>query len=429
MSSLVGLAAVAILLAAGMARSAPSNMLDGNLQVVDLSDLRTALPLNATSSRQILWQDQDWEHDSYYNDQWPLGGADTVGFPTVVKNNHGLNQDNKYYLYYAHHDEMSGIGCAVANTITSSFVKISPTDSKVLTVPEYAPTGDPDWQPDPKNPAHYSTPSVVWNQNTGLWNMYFHYYNQSHSEWDADPSRPGQGYQMTALATCPDLAENKWTIRTNASLSGVSSYSIDPVLTTTEASWSNQASNYSAFQRLPYAMANGHEWLAFVRGTHVDVESNTERTELGFATSADGVTWTHMNENPVIAIGKEWTESTNEYRPKFIGYLGENEAGVHEYLVAWAEGTSTAQIIYSTTTDFKTFVRDPRGYATWGFADGITNVRREGDMLYMFAGKYEYTMDLSQAIPEPGTLSLLAIGLSMLLLSRWARNALRGRIA
>ena len=71
--------------------------------------------------------------------------------PSVVKNTHGLNQDNKYYYFYAHHDPMSGIGAATASTIAGPYTKTSPTDSKVLTVPNYNPFG-----PNPEDPSGVS---------------------------------------------------------------------------------------------------------------------------------------------------------------------------------------------------------------------------------------------------------------------------------
>ena len=369
--------------------------LDNSLQVVDLRDLTGDLPLDVVSSTQILWQTQDWEHNSYQNPAWPLGGADTVGYPTMVRNDHGLNPDGKYYLYYAHHDPMSGIGCAVADSITGPYAKISPTDSMVLTVPNYNPAG-----PNPDDPSHYSTPSVVWNKDEQLWFMYFHYYNHLHGAWDADPSRPGQGYQMTALATTPDLSSHDWSIYTDASYSGVSAWDIVPVLHTTDEDWANESTSYDYICRL-----KDGTWLAFMRGTTSDTADGTI-TEVGFATSTDGRNWNYLAENPVIQSGKPWTTASSEYRPKFIAYLGEDAAGDNEYLVAWGEH-SDPNTIYSTTTDFITFERDPRGYADWGVGeDGIVSAWREGDDLYLFTGKYVLEMLLPVADP----LSTVAAG-------------------
>ena len=362
---------------------------DGNLQCVDLSDLDADLPLDAVSTNQILWQTQDWEHGSFRNPGWPSGGGDSVGFPALVKNTHGLNQDSRYYLYYAHHDPMSGIGCAVADTITGPYTKISPTDSKVLTVPNYNPAG-----PNPDDPSHYSSPSVVWNEDEQLWFLYFHYYNHYWGGAGDPPgeswgdNNPGLGHQMTGLATTPDLSSHSWTIWTDPAWSRVSVWNIVPVLPTTDEAWMESQSSYHAIQRLP-----GGQWLAFLRGT-----ADSGLPTVGFGTSTDGRSWSYFTENPVIGSGKPWTLPTSEYRPKFIGYLGKN-GGVDEYLVAWSEN-SHPSVIYSTTTDFKTFVRDPRGYATWGVGDdGIVTAFREGDRLYLFSDKFVYEMALPVSNP------------------------------
>jgi len=376
------------------------DLLDSSLQVVDLRDLAGDLPLHVDWTTQILWQTENWEHSSWKNPSWPAGGGDSVGYPTVVKNIHGLNPDGKYYLYYAHHDPMSGIGCAVADSITGPYVKKSPPDSKVLTVPNYNPAG-----PNPDDPSHYSSPSVVWNEDEGLWFMYFHYYNHYHSAWEDNPSCPGYGYQMTTLATCPDLSSHNWTIWMDPAWREVSVWDIVPVFpTTNQASWSDEASDYHAIQRLPDGT-----WLGFMRGT----EYATAEPTVGFATSGDGRSWNYFPENPVIARGKSWTVDTSQYRPKFIGYLGKNGQGKDEYLVAWAEHPQP-YIIYSKTTDFKTFQRDSRGYASWGVGeDGIVSAWREDNQLYLFSGKYLSVMNLTIEDPPTTCSEAIAQGYGM----------------
>jgi len=378
-----------------------STLLDGNLQIVDLSDLNAPLPLTVDSSTQILTRTQDWEHSSFGNPAWPSGGLSTLGYPTVVKNTHGLNPDGNYYYYYAHHDPMSGIGAAVATTIDGPYTKISPTDSKVLTVPNYNPAG-----PNPGDPSHYSSPTVVWNEDTQLWHLYFHYFNHFHSAWDANPSYPGQGFQMTALATTPDLSSHNWTILTDPSYSVVSVDDIVPVLHTTDEDWANEATSYNYISRLP-----DDTWLAFMRGT-TELTNDGSVTELGFATSSDGINFNYFAENSTINSSKPWTTPSTEFRPKFIGYLGKNGSNEDEFLVAWGEG-GNPQIIYGTTTDFKTFVRDARGYASWGVGeDGTVSAFREGNSLFLFTGTDVLEMILPVSPPLlPGAIDFSTVSI------------------
>ena len=39
-------------------------------------------------------------------------------------------------------------------------------------------------------------------------------------------------------------------------------------------------------------------------------------------------------------------------------------------------------------------VRDPRGYARWQMGDGLVSPWREGDRLYLFAGRFVHAMNL-----------------------------------
>jgi hypothetical protein len=244
---------------------------------------------------------------------------------------------------------------------------------------------------------HFSSPSAVWNEDEQLWFIYFHYYNEHYWEWqnyaNPSPPTPGLGYQMTALATCPDLSSHNWTTYTNPVWHEVNDWDMVPVLPTVEEHWSREASSYHAIQRLPHPLANGHAWLGFLRGTAPDWSTGAIAA-VGFASSSDGRNWTHFAENPLITRDREWTVDTTEYRPKFIGYLGKDESNEDEYLVAWAEH-SNPHIIYSKTTDFKTFQRDSRGYANWGIGQGgRVSAWREGDRLYLFTGNSVHEMVL-----------------------------------
>ena len=350
----------------------PNTMLNNNLKCVDLRGLKGRLPLEVASSRQILRGSEKWERSTW------SGGGPNVGYPSVVRNDQGPNPDGKYYLYYAHHDPSSGIGCAVAEKIEGPYRKLAELesgrkDSQVLVNPHYpAPKGDP---------SHYSSPGVVWNGDERLWFMYFHYYNHM---WGKTWSK-GIGHQLTALATCPDLAKNEWTLWEDASFG--TNPPLRPVLPTTKERWMNSQSSYHAVQRLPDG-----RWLAFLRGT-----SNAEGDpcKLGFATSTDGRNWDYFKENPVIHQADGGGVRKGVYRPLFIGYLGKGE-----YLVCWAESKpfdNQPRAIYGRTKDFKTIKRDPRGHARWPVADGIVSPWREGNKLYLFSGKHLHVMILPVA--------------------------------
>ena len=321
-----------------------STGLDSNLKCVDLSDLDGDLPMAATESRQILWRTEAWEHSSWNPDE----DRDSVGFPTVVRNDHGLNPDGRYYLFYAHHDPNSGIGCAVAESIDGPYRKLAEldadrVDSRVLVNPGK-----------PGEPFHYSSPCVVWCEAEQVWFMYFHYYSNLWQE--------GQGHQRTALATCPDLSENVWTPWTDDRGNLVTVFPI------TAEDWMNSQSSYHAVQRLPDG-----RWLGFLRGTGGAYDADGKWTQrpctLGFATSQDGRHWDYFQENPVIHQADGSGGRQGVYRPHFVGFLGGGA-----YLVCWSEGRpydSGIEVIYGRTRDFKAFVRDPRGYASWSPADGL----------------------------------------------------------
>jgi hypothetical protein len=337
----------------------PTIALDGNLGVVDLSDINDDLPLDVDSSTQILSQTEDWEHPTWKNPAWPAGGGDSLGYPSVVKNVHGQNADHKYYLFYAHHDPSSGIGVAIADAVTGPYRKPTvPGRSDNLVLPSFQHPAHPD------SPDHSSSPSVVWNGDDGLWFLYFHYYNHFWGQW----AGTGGGSQMTALATCDDLASHDWNIVHDVSSGTMPTYL--PVLPTTDAAWMDSQSSYHSIQRL----VDG-TWLAFLRGTPDDGSP----TKLGFATSANGRLWSYFDENPIIHQADGGGGRGGLYRPGFIGYLGENTAGDDEYLVAWSESPAAGDVpemIYGRTTDFLTITRDPRGHANWPVEDGQVTVWR-----------------------------------------------------
>lgn len=338
-----------------------------NLKCVDLTDLGSALSLGVTKRERILWRSEEWEHSTWSGRR----EFDTLGFPSLVRNVVGSNPDYRYYLFYAHHDPTSGIGCAVAESVEGPYKKLADVesgrrDSRVLVCKGRR--GDP---------AHYSSPCVVWNAEAGLWFMYFHYYK---NEWDK-----GKGHQKTALATCPDLTKNEWTPWVNERGELIS------VLPTTKENWMNSQSSYHAIQRLPDG-----RWLAFLRGTGMAKDSRGIQVgfpcKLGFATSADGRRWSYFAENPIIHQSDGGGGKSGVYRPHFTAILGDRE-----FLACWSESDyydTNPKVIYGKTSDFKIVKRDPRGYAEWPSGDGLVTPWREENTLYLFSGKYVHSMEL-----------------------------------
>lgn len=342
-------------------------MLNNNLKCVDLSDLKGELPLEAVRSTQILRQSEAWERSSWD----PKKTSDSVGYPTVVKNDRGPNADGRYYLFYAHHDPNSGIGCAVADAIGGPYRKLAEgapgrSDSRVLVNPGK-----------PGQPFHYSSPCVVWNEDEQLWFMYFHYYENLWAQ--------GKGHQRTSLATCPDLSENVWTLWTDDSGELVT------VFPTTAEPWMNSQSSYHAVQRLPDG-----RWLGFLRGTGGVYDAGGKWVQdvckLGMATSDDGRHWAYFPENPVIHQSDGRGGRQGVYRPHFVGYLGEGS-----YLVCWSESMpydGGPLAMYGRTRDFRTFEPDARGFAHWPIGDGLVSPWRKGDRLFLFAGKFVHELVL-----------------------------------
>ncbi len=354
--------------------------LDNNLRCVDLSDLKKALPLTVVSSKRILETNEAWEKSTWS----PGQNRSSLGYPSLVRNDHGRKADGKYYLYFAHHDPTSGIGCAVADRIGGPYTKIKALDparehSMVLVNPHYpGKKGDP---------SHFSSPCVAWCEEEKLWFLYFHYYNHYHGAWKGDPRSPGQGNQMTALAVSEDLASHRWRIVRDEALGKVSVHDILPVLPTTKVPWMESESSYHAIQRLP-----GGQWLAFLRGTPVK-----GLPTLGFATSQNGREWRWGKNNPILHPDDGGKGYRGIYRPGFVAYLGKLRSGKRKYLLVWTESPAAGDVPqphYGYTTDFIKVVRDPRGHAKWPAGDGLISAWREGARLYLFAGKELHVMKL-----------------------------------
>ena len=376
------IAGLALLCRADLCGGETPRLLDNALRCVDLSDLTSSVPLTVSVCTQILWRTEGWEHNTFD----PVD-ADSVGYPSLVRNDRGPTADNKYYLFYAHHDPCSGIGCAVADSILGPYKKLASLEparqhSMVLANPHY-----PVPNPPRSDPSHYSSPCVVWNPDEKLWFMYFHYYNHGHDAWEKSADA-GCGHQMTGLATCPDLRSNVWTPLKDPKIGHISAWDIVPVLPTTREPWMNSQSSYHSVQRLPDG-----RWLAFLRGTSAD-----QTTALGFADARNGRSWRYRRENPVIPSDRGGPKRI--YRPCFIAYLGK-KADKSDYLVVWSESppdNDVPKVVYGYTNDFLEIRRDARGYASWPVvSDGPVSPWREGNRLYLFSGKHVQVMILPTA--------------------------------
>jgi hypothetical protein len=271
---------------------------------------------------------------------------------------------------------------AVADSITGPYSKNVnvPGRSDNLVVPAFhASSSNPD------DPDHTASPWVVWNATEQLWFVYFHYFNHIRTTVP--------GFQLTAMATTPDLASHNWTIWQSASSGTTPQYV--PVLPTMSDPWISEASSYNTVHRL----VDGG-WLACLRGTSTTAG---DPPKLGFASSSDGRNWNYFAENPVIHQSDGGGGRAGVYRPGFLGYLGKNGMGEAEYLVAWEEShyfDGDARLIYGYTTDFKTVTRDPRGHVQFAGSDGPVSAWREGDRLYLFSGKFVHEMVLPLLPPS-----------------------------
>ena len=338
---------------------------DNDLKLVDLTDLKGAFPVAVRETIQVLSTTEEWERSIW-------GNGDSLGYPTVVRNDRGLNPDGRYYLYYAHHDVPSGIGCAVAETIRGPYRKVAELDpsrqgdSRVL-----HPTKDPDLC---RN--HLSSPCVLWNPAGQCWHLYFHTY---HDLWVQ-----GRGHQQTYLATCRDLSAHRWEIVRDPD----GEWKI--VLPTTREKWMNSESTYHSICVLPDG-----RFLAFLRGVgmgYVNGDPTSDVTKLGWATSRDGIEWDYFTDNPVIVQQDSNIGRDGVFRPGFVGALGNGE-----YQVVWQESMyydSDNVVVYGTTHDFRTFSRDTRNPARWRAADGLISPWREDNLLYLFTGKQLHVMEL-----------------------------------
>ncbi len=350
-------------------------VLDNNLRVADLTGLAGDVPREISKLvSPILTKTEPWEYSLTKGPD-----KDPLRYPTVVRNTCGPRPDDKYYLYYAHHDIPSGIGCAVADELCGPYVKLAGLDagrdhSQVLELPRDDVTADnavllkhvfgstPLDHEMIGNFHHLSSPCVLWNPKAELWFLYFHTYQYL---W---PS--GGGHQQTYLATCRDLATHDWEILKNPD----GTWQI--VLPVTAEPWMNSQSSYHSICGLPDG-----RFVAYLNGTGGEyIDGQWQRTSrgLGFAMSDDGISWDYSPDNPFVE------DEGKGLATGMIGYLGNDE-----YLVVWAD---SERVHYGRTTDFRTITRDPGPAAEW--QGGLINPWRDGDTLYLFTGNFIAAMKL-----------------------------------
>lgn len=342
--------------------------LDNNNHILDISDLDSIFDMEIDGERTLVERTEPWEY--------PLNGnalnKNTLGYISVVKNIYGESADNKYYLYYAHHDPRSGIGCAVSDSLDSNFIKLKEIDSKRSDSQVIKPELSYDIS------AHFSSPCVVWNSDIGLWHMYFHYYK---NEFDI-----GRGHQKTGLATCSNLSENKWKILKD------SNGNIVPVLPTTSERWMNSQSSYHLVFR-----GIDNYWMAFLRGTGGEYSIINDRktkwtqdtTKLGFGRSINGIDWQYFEENPIIESAKFKFSNDGVFRPGFIAVIRNGT-----YLISWLESKyydMNTMLAFGITNDFKTVYRLGQLWKGIKYSDGIS-VLRKGDAIYVITGNRLYIM-------------------------------------
>lgn len=421
-----------------------TNTLGNRLPLMQLSNASGSFVQRAMKKISIngILDYETWEKGRY------TGGnsSDSVGYPSVVQNIHGASSDGRCYLYYAHHDPTSGIGCMVAASPADTFTRYNRlatgdaalkswgnvNNSLVLEAyynGDYITGQTSNYATTTGDPRHFCSPCVVWSREDNLWYMFFHYY---------DPYPAGEtasGSQKTGLAFCADLTLNRWYILRDGT--SFDSY-IRPILPAfPEALYSNQSwisgqSSYHYIAQLPSG-----QWLAFMRGTTNDSNSFTT---IGVALSSDGINWHYLPDglngigNPVISqtdgatpVGSN-PRGQGNYRPHFMLYLGLQDSSTplvtlnNLYQGIWSEaqsGDGNLQIIsgkmpesgisaylfpasYRAFTDEYLAIQPPltsqlESGQNGEFAiDGSFSPLRVGNYLYIFIGKDVYRIDLMQ---------------------------------
>lgn len=335
-------------------------------QLDDWSDLPSSdgfcesFPNGIRQSRQILAVSEHWELGR------EGGPKDQIGYTSIVRNSHGKDPDNKYYLFYSIHDAGSSIAMAVSETIDGNFTKLANlelgrSDSVVLRSPLR-----------PYSTSHYASPVIIWNSTTQLWHMYFHFYD---NRWGS-----GLGHQHTAVAFASNL-NGDWEVYKDSH-----GYAIS-VLPVTKSRWMNSQSSYHFISKL----SNG-KWIALLRGTggsYIDGEWAQDTTKIGAAISDDGIKWALLNNEAVLAQDSYAGARTGNFRPLLLTPC---EKG--GFLLAWSEAMfydSNPIVRYGYTKNFSEIsVAD--AVIDWQPADGPASLISGGQQLYIANGRFLHAL-------------------------------------
>lgn len=326
-----------------------------NRHVTDLRDIVSSDQLAYRGARRILDRTEPWEYSA--ENPKSTDPEDDVGFPSLVSGPED-GKNGRYRLFYAIHDPDSGIGLAIAPRPDGPYAKVASLwgtpDSRILRAP-----------PRPRLTSHFSSPVAVPNPESGLWHLYFHFYDNRFAE--------GLGHQHTALATSRNMRD--WVVMKGRD-GGILS-----VLPTTSARWMNSQSSYHVICRLPNGL-----WLAWLRGTGGVMASDGFRqdvTALGLAVSEDGIKWSLHPSSPQLVPARAPVVGGGVIRPVFIARLR------NTYLCCWAESAHYdhgRRYVFATTDDFQSFQPTFNPIPADRVPDGPASLWRSGRDLWMLAG-------------------------------------------
>lgn len=318
-----------------------------------IGDLRglTWDQLDLVERREVLPRTEPWERGIARR-------IDGPAYPSLVRNVHGAGADGRFYLFYSIHDPTSGIAVALADTVNGPFVKLGDlerqrVDSRILRAPLR-----------PLGTSHFASPQVVWNPESRLWTMFFHFYR---NEVDS-----GHGHQKTAVALSENLIN--WQIVTDDKGRYRVAMPVHP-------GWMNSQSTYHAIGRLP-----GGPWIAFLRGTSgaysADGAWRNSALALAIAVSDDGLDWAVVPDMP-LHVSEPSEKSLHVIRPHGIAVTGRADLEL-----IWSErggGRPYAARVHRPGKPGPD-LRMPDGF--WDLSAGPVSIRREDDRVHRFANNW-----------------------------------------